>query len=315
MKKLIILFFLIPFMGLSQAKFGGNSVAAARASLKNSNTYTLTYVDGIFYLVSTTSSFPIGLSSSGSTGTGNLVYSTSPTLVTPNLGTPSAVTLTNATGLPVSTGISGLGSGIATFLATPSSANLAAALTDETGTGAAVFANNSTLTGTTTTSVIANTAGANFATTSGRVGIGTSSPSTPLHVSFSTTTPQPVLTLETVGTNGRPYINFRAEGTNYGYFGWGATSGKLFLMNYNNASIDIGTNSTTRMSVDGSGNVGIGTTSPSVILDINNTGAIKIPVGTDAQRPASPATGMLRVNTTASPAKLEYYNGSSWIQL
>jgi len=41
------------------------------------------------------------------TGTGNSVLSTSPTLVTPILGTPSSVTLTNATGLPPTTGISG----------------------------------------------------------------------------------------------------------------------------------------------------------------------------------------------------------------
>ncbi len=55
------------------------------------------------------------------------------------LGTPSSGTATNLTGLPISTGVSGLASGIATFLATPSSANLRAALTDEVGTGAAYF--------------------------------------------------------------------------------------------------------------------------------------------------------------------------------
>jgi hypothetical protein len=80
-----------------------------------------------------------------STGTGNVVLSNSPTLVTPALGTPSSATLTNATGLPISTGVSGLGTGVATFLGTPSSANLLAAVSDETGTGALVFATSPTL--------------------------------------------------------------------------------------------------------------------------------------------------------------------------
>jgi hypothetical protein len=80
------------------------------------------------------------------TGSGAAVFATSPTLTTPDLGTPSAATLTNATGLPVATGISGLGSGVATFLATPSSANLASAVTDETGSGAVVFGTTPTLT-------------------------------------------------------------------------------------------------------------------------------------------------------------------------
>ena len=73
------------------------------------------------------------------------VFLTDATLTTPILGTPQSGTLTNCTGLPLTTGISGFGTGVATFLGTPSSANLRSAVTDETGTGALVFANTPTL--------------------------------------------------------------------------------------------------------------------------------------------------------------------------
>ena len=88
---------------------------------------------------------------------------TNAVLVTPALGTPSSGTLTSCTGLPISTGVSGLGSNVATFLGTPSSANLAAALTDETGSGAAVFATSPTLVtpalGTPSAAVLTNATG------------------------------------------------------------------------------------------------------------------------------------------------------------
>jgi microcystin-dependent protein len=65
------------------------------------------------------------------------------------ISSAQVVSLTNPL-LPASggTGITSLGTGVATFLGTPSSANLAGAVTDETGTGALVFAGSPTFTGT-----------------------------------------------------------------------------------------------------------------------------------------------------------------------
>jgi hypothetical protein len=99
-----------------------------------------------------------------STGTGSTVLSTSPTLVTPILGTPTSATLTNATGLPIATGVSGLGTGVATFLTTPSSANLISAVSDETGSGVLVFNNTPSLTNPTVTNYVETPYSANSST-------------------------------------------------------------------------------------------------------------------------------------------------------
>jgi len=81
------------------------------------------------------------------TGTGSLVFATSPTLTnptltsptltTPDLGTPSAVVLTNATGLPLTTGVTG----------TLPVANGGTGVTTSTGTGNTVLSASPTLTG------------------------------------------------------------------------------------------------------------------------------------------------------------------------
>lgn len=81
---------------------------------------------------------------SDETGTGALVFGTAPT-----------ITLGNGTGLPIATGVSGLGAGVAAFLATPSSTNFAAALTGETGTGAVVFGTGPAITGASVTGTTA----------------------------------------------------------------------------------------------------------------------------------------------------------------
>lgn len=83
---------------------------------------------GVGTFLGTPSSANFAAAITDETGTGALVFGTAPT-----------ITLANGTGLPISTGVSGLGSNVATALATPSSANLRSAMTDETGTGALMF--------------------------------------------------------------------------------------------------------------------------------------------------------------------------------
>lgn len=112
----------------------------------------------------------------GETGTGALVFGTSPTLVTPSLGTPTSLTLSNATGLPIS-GINGLGTGVGTWLATPSSSNLYTAVTDRTGTGGGlVFASSPSLSSPTLTTPAITSAGFTLAgSSSGTTTVVTSS--------------------------------------------------------------------------------------------------------------------------------------------
>ena len=69
-----------------------------------------------------------------------------------------------------------------------------------------------------------------------------------------------------------------------------------------------------RLRVESGGNVGLGSTAPTVSVDISEkTDAVALPVGTTAQRPSTAYGGYIRWNSTSSA--LEVYNGTNWVEI
>ena len=227
-------------------------------------------------------------------------------------GTGTAVTLVKS---------SDLGTNVANFLEFPTSANLASALSDETGSGSLVFATSPTLTTPTIAQINGGTAanddltlqGTTNATRTtsyvilqpngGNVGIGTATPSTPLYIY---TAGNNSLTIE-AGT-GDSQVTLRSGGSPRFLFGYEDADDGFRIYNYGTASTALFVKSNT-------GNVGIGTTSPNAAAAVDVTSTTKgflPPRMTTTQRTAiaSPPAGLMIYNTTSN--KLNVYNGTAW---
>ena len=137
--------------------------------------------------------------------------------------------------------------------------------------------------------------------TSGNVGIGQSVPVNRLHVS---------------GADGYAYLKLTSDSTGHTAADGsriGLNGSDLRIINAEAASILFQTQNSERMRIASSGNVGIGTANPTVKLHINSNDGMIIPVGTEAQRQATPVAGTIRFNSTT--ASFEGYNGSTWVKL
>lgn len=205
---------------------GTTSIVTTLATVASAGTYTKVTVNAKGLTTSGSQAAASDLSN-GTTGSGAIVLATSPVLTTPNIGTPSAGTLTSCTGLPVSTGISGLGTGVATALAV-----------NVGGAGAFVTFNGAL--GTPSSGTVTNLTGTASININGTVGA-----TTPTTGAFTTLSASGNVTLSGGSANGVAYLNgskvvtagsaLQFDGANLGI---GATPSAWFATVYN--AVDIG---------------------------------------------------------------------------
>jgi hypothetical protein len=171
---------------------------------------------------------------------------------------------------------------------------------------------NVTITANSAVSVAANGAVRMTVAANGNIGIGTASPARMLHVNGDTVLGgSPAAQYSNVTISGSagiqssaPLLNFvdAAGSTRFGYLYHTGTAGTLYLLNQEAGAVRFGTNNTERMRIDSSGNMGIGTSSPSA------------PGGTINLVTASSGTTIIKSqtsSTTTGVARFDLATGTS----
>jgi len=267
-----------------------NASATATAGRQHINVATATYTDptpseGAWFRV---------IVRNGDATVGGTAYATSGTVIERSYHSGAwANRVYNET--PV------LAANVATFLQTPSSANLAAAVTDETGTGSLCFATSPTIV-TPTIQQINVGSGQCLVTGTGASGI---------------------LQLRATSTAGFSSCDLQnTSGTQVGGFGYGGTTAgaytdQCYFYGTNRVLVLASQITQRHLIIDLSGRIGIGngisTVNAAAQLQVDSTTRGFLPPRmTTAQRDAitSVPAGLMIYNTSTN--KLNFYNGSAW---
>jgi hypothetical protein len=221
-----------------------------------------------------------------------------------NLNAGANITFTKQVVIP-SLGGDAFGTGVINFLANPTSANLAAAVTNETGTGALVFGTSPTL----TTPTIARINPVAF---------------TPLTIVGNAISQDGVLSIRNTNSALNSVIRFDDWTSNSrGVIGVGNTTTALYpsamyVQGTSGIALVLGTNNAERMRILSTGQIGIGTNTPnaSAALDISSTTRGFLPPRmTSAERDliSTPPDGLEIYNTTTSRPNVR--SGEVWLEI